>query len=345
MGFVLQKHLWHGQRKIVRGITIDPEGCRERDDAFWIELKQRARRKLFISIADVSPFVSLGSETDREALRCGMSRYGSSKYDSSSAKLMLPKNIAEDVGSLNRVPGIQKSALKPALTVSVLLDENFLPVSDSFKLRPTWLDLVENLTYVEADQILKRRSHELYPILCGSKTAALNLLQMRQKRGSIGYIGDSDEIGRPEPKKNISQRIVQEFMLLTNSFVAEFLLNNSHPAIFRNQRTSIHSPSVHMILEDMAKSFILPSKCDPATMAKRINLLLERAEYNIVLFGHHSLNLPAYTHFTSPLRRYADLVVHRIIHAILEGKEPVYSRAELEKICTHINRLNYPEDD
>lgn len=150
------------------------------------------------------------------------------------------------------------------------------------------------------------------------------LKQLKDTRETIGYI------------------IVQEMMILTNALVAEWCVQQELPVLYRNHTARLAAPEREELVQQLREATTGPWQTLDATR-QRIRMLLDRADYGAVLKGHYGLNLPAYLHFTSPIRRYADLVNHRQIRARLLGETVPYSPREIEELAQHINSAETAE--
>lgn len=148
---------------------------------------------------------------------------------------------------------------------------------------------------------------------------------------------------RPE-ERHLANVIIQEFMILANQTVATFCAENDIPSLYRNHTARACAPdSAIELLDDVRNAMDNPEHFDVRTLQRRMTLLVNRAHYAPVLRGHFGLNLAAYCHFTSPIRRFADLVVHRQLKAFLTDKKMPYSKEQLLEIGEYITEVCYRE--
>ncbi len=311
-------------------VTIDGETAKDFDDAICV-VKTRKGFRLFVSIADVSHFVSPGSTIDKEAYNRGTSVYFPGRVIP-----MLPEKLSNNLCSL--VPDEDR------FTVSAILDFDRAGKLLKKRFSRSIIRSQQRFTYTTVEKILItrdpaiRKAHK--PFLTGLKWAEelARLLQARRKkRGSVDFnlpepeftltdSGSIESIKRTE--RNFAHQIIEEFMLAANEAVAEAFTQKSIPAIFR-----VHEPPEEIKAEeffDFAKTLGLPlapfendpswfadvlEKCKDTKYEYIINNLLLRsmkqAQYSAKNVGHFGLAANDYTHFTSPIRRYPDLIVHR----------------------------------
>ncbi|MCP4341784.1 MAG: ribonuclease R [Desulfobulbaceae bacterium] len=317
-------------------VTIDGESAKDFDDAICV-IKTRKGYRLFVSIADVSHFVTPGSAIDREAYARGTSIYFPGRVIP-----MLPEKLSNELCSL--VPGEDR------LTVSAILDFDRSGKLLAKRFSRSIIRSQHRFTYTTVQKILIdkdpaiRKEHK--PFLTALKWAdelATALQTRRKKRGSIDFdlpqpeftltdSGEIDSIKRTE--RNFAHQIIEEFMLAANEAVAELFSQQSHPALFR-----VHAPPESTKAEeflDFAKTLGLPfapfenkpawfaevlEKCKDTKYNYIINNLLlrsmQQAQYSAKNVGHFGLAAADYTHFTSPIRRYPDLIVHRELLRLL----------------------------
>jgi ribonuclease R len=317
-------------------VTIDGESAKDFDDAVCV-IKTRKGYRLFVSIADVSHFVTPGSAIDQEAYARGTSIYFPGRVIP-----MLPEKLSNELCSL--VPAEDR------LTVSAILDFDRSGKLLAKRFCRSIICSQHRFTYTTVQKILIdkdpaiRREHK--PFLAGLKWAqelATALQTKRKKRGSIDFdlpqpeftltdSGEIDSIKRAE--RNYAHQIIEEFMLAANEAVAEVFNQQSIPALFR-----VHEPPESTKAEEFlnfSKTLGLPFapfKNEPAWFAEVLekckgtkyeyiinNLLLrsmKQAQYSAKNVGHFGLASGNYTHFTSPIRRYPDLIVHRELLRLL----------------------------
>lgn len=335
-------------------VTIDGEDARDFDDAVYCQPEESGGWRLWVAIADVSYYVRHGSALDDEAI----SR-GNSVYFPSQVIPMLPEKLSNGLCSLK--PDVDRLCMVCEMTVSAtgkLSGSKFYPAVMRSHARFTYskvaamLDAEEN----EEGKALRSEYSTLVPDLENLKKMYLALSSAREKRGAIAFetqeslflFNDDKKIESVVPLiRNDAHKIIEECMILANVATAEFIEKHNKPGLFR-----VHDkPS-----EDKYNNFVsylaelgisIPSREEPeprdycdilAQVVDRpdqelIQTMLLRsmrqAVYQSDNLGHFGLALQSYSHFTSPIRRYPDLVVHRVIKSILleESKSQVESEA------------------
>ena len=329
-------------------VTIDGEDARDFDDAVCL-VREGDGFRLFVAIADVAHYVEQGSALDREAyLR------GTSVYFPDRCVPMLPPELSEGVCSLK--PGVNRLTM----TVEIPIRPGGTPGTPSF--HPSVIRSRARLTYDEVHSFLEtgtleeeggkpggaKLTPELGRMLRDMATAAGALTLARFGRGALDLDLPEAEIaveeGMPvsvKPSERYeSHRLIEEFMLLANTAVAEYLSGRGDAFLFR-----IHEePAMQKIEEFEVAAGKLLRRSRPTDRSGMSSLLqtwadlarggkFERAVHRMLLRslmlarygpetkGHFGLALSRYTHFTSPIRRYPDLLVHRVLKAALGDRE------------------------
>jgi len=325
--------------RYVRHVTIDGATAKDFDDAIAVQ-KTKNGFRLFVSIADVSHYVRPGSSIDKEAyLR------GTSVYLPDLVLPMLPERLSNNLCSL--VPDQDR----PAFTAILEFDRWGRRTRAKFS--KSLIRSYQRFTYDTVNEILylrnkeARRDHKpLLPMLEKAKKLAALLQQHRTKRGALGFTipeasitmdGDSiASIGRIE--RNQAHLLIEEFMLAANEAVAETLDKASEQVLFRVHEKP--DPAKVESFTEAARSMGLDlpkTEISPAWFAQVLaeahkspaeyvvnNLLLrtmQRARYTAENLGHFGLAADYYLHFTSPIRRYPDLIIHRVLQNFLLGKK------------------------
>lgn len=341
-------------------VTIDGQKARDFDDAISITTFKNGNFLLGVHIADVSHYVRLNSALDEEALD-----RGNSVYFPDLVIPMLPERLSNDICSLN--PQVDR------LTMSVVMRIDPNGELIDYHIYPSVIHSNERMTYSavkgiveDHDPELLRRYEPLVDTFLSMKTLALLLMQNRRKRGSIDFDLPEPEIiidlttgrmtGVVRAERNLAHRIIEEFMLLANEVVATHISNSELPGIYRSHE----SPPPEKIMDFAAVAGTLgyqlpadPKKIHPKDLQKLlakvdgkpeerfINVLLlrsmARARYDSQNLGHFGLALGSYTHFTSPIRRYPDLVVHRILKAVVTSKKQEIQK--VHKMATRIQEI------
>jgi ribonuclease R len=321
----------------IQHVTIDGETAKDFDDAIAV-LKTRKGYRLYVSIADVSHYVQPGSALDKEAYERGTSIYFPGRVIP-----MLPEKLSNGLCSL--VPGEDRYAFTAILDFDRqghLHKKEFSKSIIRSKNRFTYTTVRKILTDHDLD--IRRQHKEFLTPLKWAGELAKALMHLREQRGSIGFTipepfmelddqGKIASISRTE--RNFAHKMIEEFMLAANEAVAETFTENQLNGLYR-----IHErPSPEKILEfvEFGRSLGLdlpPLRQDPDWFGQVLglvqgspkeyvinNLLLrtmQQARYDGKNVGHFGLAATDYTHFTSPIRRYPDLTVHRTLQNFLQ---------------------------
>jgi ribonuclease R len=330
-------------------VTIDPDDAKDFDDAICLQRISPEQWKLWVHIADVSHYVKPGTALDDEARRRGNSTYLVDRVIP-----MLPEALSNELCSLK--PDTDR------LTKCV----EFLITDDGRVLGTKFYSAVihsqRRFTYKEVLAILQRPPNgAIEQMLHDANALAQRIRRLRFKAGSLDLefpemkirLDDHGRISRIERIENdVSHQLIEEYMLLANEAVAGRLMGRNIPAIYRVHEEpdprrlneyrqdvlSHHVPvgnlskriEVQKLLEKLGTISIGP--------ALKIGFLrsLMRARYAVEPLGHYGLAKARYTHFTSPIRRYADLAVHRALFPE-DSRLPADGSAALKKIAEHIS--------
>ena len=319
----LQEHQW--KRPQVQGITIDGPDSGDLDDAVWIE-PTATGAILSVRIADVAELVEIGSILDKVAIARTQTQY----FKVGNAP-MLPRSLSEDKLSLLAHQD------RPTLTVRVTLDKNAeIQETEVFE---SWLRSSKRFDYAEAEAAQKDLQHPFQSVLQSAYLWAEHLYRNRLNAGAIGSTLTAqgqwltEEGSLIQGKVHSSHLLIQEFMILANRAVAQWLAEEDVPMQYRNHTARAIAPDRETMYQTILTLGL------PAAIRQRLGSWLNRAEYGPALVGHFALNLPAYCHFTSPIRRLADLINHRIVKAQLRGQDSPYSKTDLEQLGKHIGQV------
>lgn len=318
-------------RTVLKGFTIDGYYSKDLDDGISFRIRED-KYQLSVSIADVTSCISADSQLFADA-----SERVETKYLQDFNIPMIPAILSED--RLSLLPGEPR----PAITFDMELNEYGDVLN--FGMRKTFFKNIRRMSYERFDDIEKNfpedAHHELFR---GMSRLAATLLEKRRQRGALAIydikrgIMTNEEgriIGMPKDRAYNSHLIVQEFMILTNIAVAMFFAENDLPFLYRNHTTRQSVPDREDILEQISTALINPELLD--SLITRGSLWFNKATYNPVIKGHFGLNLPAYTHVTSPLRRFADLVNHYMIKSFIDNSENLFDFSKLDSISGKIN--------
>lgn len=315
----------------VLGFTIDGSDSQDLDDAIWVERTDTGVR-VTVSISAAAHRVTKNSGLDQRALDRVETSYGrTGNYP------MLPRGIAENTASL--FPG----APRRVVVTTIDLDCKLVVRSSAVSLGH--LTSAAKLSYRDVPAILRDSNHVLHTQMCLCVQVAEGLVERRRSAGAFvfydlnqGWV--TTEEGAVKKLKDTTETIgyivVQELMILANVVVAELCAREEIPIPFRNHTARAHAPDRNEIMEQLVAGIHEPLR-GLEVLQRRLNLVMNRADYGATLRGHYGLNLPAYAHSTSPIRRYADLVTQRQLIAYVQGQELPHTREEVEHLCRVIN--------
>jgi ribonuclease R len=307
-------------------VTIDPDDAKDFDDAFCLQPAPAGQWKLWVHIADVSHYVKPGTALDAEA-----AKRGNSTYLVDRVIPMLPEALSNELCSLK--PDVDR--LTKCVEFLVSRDGRVL----TSRFYPAVINSCRRFTYREVLAVLQRApAGDIERMLQAANELAQRIRRLRFKAGSLDLdFPESkirlDEHGRitgvEKVENDISHQLVEEFMLLANEAVASQLMNLNRSAIYRVHEApeerrlleyrenvlSHHVPCGNLNRPSEVQKLLQQLGTLPIGPALKIGFLksLMRARYDIQPLGHYGLAKKKYTHFTSPIRRYADLVVHRAL--------------------------------
>jgi len=352
-------------------VTIDGEHARDFDDAITIEKLPNGNFSLGVHIADVSHYVQEGSALDREAYE-----RGTSVYFPERAVHMFPAELATGLCSLN--PHVDR------LVQSCLMEIDRRGQVVRYEFHDGVINSTERMTYTAVNGILTDRDPqllkqyaELVPMFEQMQELFQILNDARRRRGSIDFDLNEAEVIMDEGgvveaiialERNVAHRMIEEFMLLANETVASYLEAQQAPTLYR-----IHEePDILKVakFEDFISGFgyslaapvnalrprhfqklieRIHGKPEEKPIAFLMLRTMQKARYAPENLGHFGLAAPSYTHFTSPIRRYPDLVVHRALraarHAALSEEAREEWTEELPEVARHTSEMERRADD
>lgn len=321
------------QRPQVPGITIDGAHSRDLDDAIWIEEKDHLTT-LSVHIADVSELVQPGSLIDQEArIRI------QTLYFRHNNKPMLPRCLSEDKLSL------LEQQLRPTITLEITLNQS--AEIQHVEVYESRLISHKRFTYEQADKALLDISLPDSLFLYRCWQWAEQLYQKRiQSKNFDGltlpegyYLDENGTLLSTDFTRYQSYLIIQEFMILANTAIAQWLVQHNIPAIYRNHTHRAIGP------EQTHQFEALVNAQSEEDIRRVLMSWLNPAVYGPEPLGHFALNLSAYCHFTSPIRRYPDLINHRMVKAHLQGQSYPYSSEEIQELSQHIEATIHAQED
>lgn len=335
-----------GNRRDLRNetlVTIDGADAKDLDDAVTVSKLENGNYKLGVHIADVSHYVTEGSPLDREALERGTSVYLVDRVIP-----MIPHRLSNGICSLN--PQVDRFTLSCEMEITpageVVQHEIFESVIKTTE-RMTYGDV--NKILMDKDEALMTRYEKVVPMFQEMEQLAQILRTKRMDRGAIDFDFKEarvlvDEEGHPQDvvlrERSIAEKLIEEFMLAANETIAEHFHWLDVPFIYRihedpkpeklqrffefitnfgylvrGSANEVHPRALQEIIEAVAGK---PEEMVISTVMLRS---MQQAKYSPESLGHFGLSTEFYTHFTSPIRRYPDLIVHRLIRTyLIEGK-------------------------
>ncbi|MGZ9586991.1 ribonuclease R [Paenibacillus marinisediminis] len=338
---ITEAEIMNQNRRDLRGmniVTIDGEDAKDLDDAVYVEKLPNGHYKLGVHIADVGYYVKEGSALDREAYARGCSVYLVDRVIP-----MLPHRLSNGICSLH--PRVDR------LTLSCEMEFDEKAKLVKHDIFPSVIRTVERMTYTNVRKIVQEEDPEVsarYEYLVDSfmtmKELAMKLRDKRMKRGAIDFDFEEskvivDEDGKPidivKRERSIAEQIIEEFMLAANETVAEhfhwlrvpflyriheepsseklmnfvtFAANFGH--VVRGTGNSVHPRALQLLLEE------IEGTREQTVLSTMMLRSMKQAKYDAESTGHFGLAAEFYSHFTSPIRRYPDLVIHRVIREV-----------------------------
>lgn len=325
----------------LRCFTIDGEDSRDLDDAISISKNKNGTYKLGVHIADVGEYVKMNNPLDKEAFK-----RGTSVYFPNLVLPMLPRNLSNGICSLNE--NVDRLAL------SVFMDINNNGECVNHEICESIINSKKRFTYttvtkiLDGDELAREENSEFVQDLLDMNELSHILIKMREKRGAIDFdipevkitlneLGDVLDV-KKAPRED-SHRLIESFMIAANEAIATHYKEIKAPFVYRihetpdaekmanfirmatsmGVKTTANPESVAPL--DLQKILEQVKELDASYMLNRICLRsMKKAKYSPDCIGHYGIASVRYCHFTSPIRRYPDLTIHRIIKADLRGE-------------------------
>ena len=349
-------------------VTIDGADAKDFDDAVWCEPDGDGWR-IIVAIADVSSYVEAGSALDGEARERGTSVYFPRKVVP-----MLPETLSNGLCSLN--PGVDRLCMVCDMRVArsgKMREARFYEGLMRSAARLTYDEVAAML--LEGDAGLRRRHAKVLPVLEQLHAAWRVLARARARRGAVDFdlpevsmvFDPKGHVARVEPRhRNDAHRIIEECMIAANVEAARFLERQKIPTLYR-----VHAPPEEDrlgALREFLGAFGLKLPTRERLEPKHLSALVREVEgrpdadlietvilrsmsqavYQPENIGHFGLSLERYAHFTSPIRRYPDLLVHRALRHVLRGGKPadfVHGKTEMESLGRHCSATERRADE
>jgi len=348
-------------------VTIDGEDAKDFDDAVYCEATEQGGWRLWVAIADVSHYVKSGTVLDKEAIN-----RGNSTYFPGSVVPMLPEVLSNGLCSLK--PQV------PRLCVVCQMQINEKGIITRAQFSRAVMNSKARLTYTEVAEILRGNAalREKYASLLQPLESLHSLYEAlhaeRKKRGAIDFdtietrilFDSAGKINSIVPQvRNVAHKMIEESMLAANVSAAKFIERHKRPNLYRIHDRPPHDKLVNLrhFLAELGLDLPGGAQPSPSAFSQLIASIqhredrhvietvmlrsLSQAQYSPENIGHFGLAYSSYCHFTSPIRRYPDLVIHRIITDILDNKptKAVLSFEEIEKLGRHCSESERRSDD
>lgn len=338
-------------------VTIDGEDAKDLDDGVSLTKNEDGSYELGVHIADVSHYVREGSALDTEA-----QKRGNSVYFPDRVIPMLPKELSNDICSLNA--GVDRLAMSVLMKVDDqgrILDHRLVESVIRVTRRMSYKEVTALLENT-ADEALLSECEMLIPIFRDMERLSALIRKRRKQHGAIDFDFPEpkailDANGYPTEiypyKRTVATDMIEDFMLAANETIAKLAFWQSLPFLYRNHeaptdekmqefatflggfgltlhmQNEIHPKKLQQVLDMTAREAEGP-------LIHRVLLrCMKQARYGNECQGHFGLAMEQYTHFTSPIRRYPDLQIHRILKAVLHGDEGEFSESVLGEIAAH----------
>jgi ribonuclease R len=345
-------------------VTIDGKNAKDFDDAVYCE-KHGDEWILYVAIADVSHYVGVGSFIDQEAFK-----RGSSIYFPNQVIPMLPEVLSNDLCSLKPLKD------RPTMVCEIKIDRTGRAMS--YKFYEALIRSQARLIYDEVYDLLEKKpspKHRLLPQLLDLRSLYRVLLRQRKARGTLDFsrrevemvFNDDGTISKIiEAASHYVHGMIEEFMLLANVCASKFLLQHKIPALYRVHESPDQEKLIKLrtFLKNMGLELGGGKKPKAIHYARLMEKIvgrkeeyfiqlvilrsLKQASYAYINVGHFGLAYEEYTHFTSPIRRYPDLVNHRAIKYLLSKKAIAkyhYKQEDMQNLASHCSFAERRADD
>ena len=346
-------------------ITIDGDDAKDLDDAISLTELPSGNMELGVHIADVSHYVTEGSPLDKEAYE-----RGTSVYLTDRVVPMLPQRLSNGICSLH--PNVDR------LTLSCLMEVTRDGQVINHQIKPTVINSDYRMTYHDVNAMLENNDEQLiakyqdiYPMLQKMEKLHHTLYHLREARGAINFDTNEaeievDEQGKPVAihvrERGVGERMIESFMLLANETVARHYTEelvpfiyrvHEHPDTDRLQRFLEFITTFGIVAkgtkDEMKPKYLqqILQTVEDETYAPVVKMMLlrsmQQAKYDVTPIGHYGLAATDYTHFTSPIRLYPDLIVHRLIYYYsnhqLSKKQEAKQTTKLSEIADHSSEM------
>ena len=342
-------------------ITIDGADAKDLDDAISLKKAGNGNAILYVHIADVSHYVKPDSPIDKEALLRGTSVYLADRVIP-----MLPVQLSNGICSLH--PQVDRLTLTCEMEIDhrgLIVEKKFYSSVINSDERMTYHDV--NLIYKEKDASLIKKYQHIYPMLLEMYDLSLLLKKRRHENGYLDFdISEAkiivDKTGKAidiqARTQEVAEELIEQFMLIANEATASYFAAEVLPFIYRihgipkdtkldvfrkvasNMRVNVSKIRNTAALKPKALQALLETineKEDHQLLSTLLLRTMQKAEYSTNNIGHFGLAMRNYTHFTSPIRRYPDLIVHRMIrHFILDEKQYAMDNEQLGTVLKDI---------
>ncbi len=319
-------------------VTIDGEDARDFDDAVYCETKKSGGWRLWVAIADVSSYVQVGSPLDKEA-----ANRGTSVYFPENVIPMLPEVLSNGLCSLN--PDVDRLCMVCEMTISAKGKMSGYKFYEAVMRSACRFTYTKVAAILNGDEQLIERYKHLVPALKNLHQLYYCLADVRKKRGAIEFetvetrfvFNEQRKIDYIEPVvRNDAHKLIEECMIMANVAAAKMIEKHQAHGLFRvhDQPDPDRLAHFRSFLAELGIVTKLSVDPDPIELTQELERLAEREDIDLIQVmllrsmkqamyqeennGHFGLALEAYAHFTSPIRRYPDLVVHRTIKSILK---------------------------